>query len=105
MSTTSVRLPDDLLSALDRLAEKEHVDRSTLIRRAIEEGLQDISLDRAIHAYQRGGLTAWRAAAEEDIPLWHLLDELERRDLWFHTDEETLREQLEDLPGPRGADR
>lgn len=105
MSTTSVRLPDELLAALDRLAEKEHVDRSTLIRRAIEEGLQDIALDRAIQAYQRGGVTAWRAAGEEGISLWRLLDELERRDLWFQTDEETLREQLEALQGSAGGPR
>lgn len=105
MATTSVRLPDNLLDALDRLAEKEHTDRSTLIRRAIEEGLQEIALERAIQAYQRGGRTAWGAAGEEGISLWRLLDELERRDLWFRTDEETLREQLEALQGPAGGSR
>lgn len=98
MVSTSVRLPEELLEALDRMAQREHVDRSTMIRRAIEEGLTDIAVEHAIRRYQRGGVTAWKAARDAEISLWELLAALERRDLWFRTDEETLREQIEELP-------
>lgn len=97
MGTTSVRLPNDLLQRLDQLAQEEHTDRSTMIRRALEKGTRDIALDRAIQAYQRGGMTAWKAARDEEIPLLEFLEEVDRRGLRFRTDEETLWSQLEDL--------
>lgn len=97
MASTSVRLPDELLEALDEMAGQEHVDRSTMIRRALEEGLQEIAIQRATHAYQQGGVSAWSAAGDAGISLMTLLDELERRDLWFQTDEQALREQLDSL--------
>lgn len=97
MGTTSVRLPDEMVERLDEMAEADHVDRSTMIRRAIEAGLHDIAIDRAVESYQRGGTTAWEAARRHDVSLFELLEELRRRDLWFRTDEETLREQLEGL--------
>lgn len=97
MSSTSVRLPDDLLEELDRMAEREQVDRSTMIRRSIEEGLEEIALREAIRDYEDGGLTAWSAARRAGVPLLAFLHELERRDKWFKTDEETLRQQLDRL--------
>lgn len=97
MGTTSVRLPENLLEDLEDLAQAEQTDRSTVIRRTIERGLRDIAFDRAIDAYQQGGKTAWAAARQEGLPLLAFLEELRRRDLWFHTDEETLASQLEDL--------
>lgn len=97
MASTSVRLPDDLLEALDRLADREHVDRSTMMRRAIERGLEDLALDQAVDAYQSGGVTAWKAAREHGVTLWDLLDELRDRGLGVRTDEEELRRQIEDL--------
>lgn len=97
MPSTSVRLPDDLLDALDRMAEREQVDRSTMIRRSIEEGLEEIAIREAIRRYDEGGITAWSAARDAGIPLLAFVHELERRDKWFRTDEETLKEQLDQL--------
>lgn len=97
MAATSVRLPDDLLDRLDRMAEDEHTDRSTVIKRALEEGLRQMLLDRALDAYGDGRITAWRAARMAGVSLWTFMDELERRGRWFHTDEETLLAQIAEL--------
>ena len=42
-STTSVRLPDDLIEALDRRAEFLGISRSQLIIRAVEKAIADRS--------------------------------------------------------------
>lgn len=97
MATTTVRLPDGLLEALDDMAEAEHVDRSTIIRRALERGLEDLSLDQAVQRYQRGGATAWEAASSAGVPLVTFLEELEARGLGLRTDEELLEDQIEGL--------
>lgn len=40
METTSIRLPEALVRSVDRLASQRGVDRSTLVRAAIDEYLQ-----------------------------------------------------------------
>ena len=97
MGATSVRLPDELLRALDRMAVKENADRSTIMKKALEEGLKALDMERAVRAYEGGRITAMRAARDAGVTLWEFLDELKRRGAWFHTDEDTLREQLEAL--------
>lgn len=97
MGATSIRLPDDLRRALDRLAEQERSDRSDVMRRALERGVKSLAMDSAVEAYRSGRISAWRAARLAGVSLWGLLDELKRRDLWFRTDEEAIREQLEAL--------
>lgn len=95
MPTTSVRLPEDLLSGLDELARRAHADRSDVIRRAVDRGLRVLLLDEAIVAYQEGRLTAWAAAREAKVTLWEFLDALQRRGLGLRTDEEHLWQELE----------
>lgn len=97
MATTTVRLPDRLLDALDEMADQEHVDRSTIIRQAIERGLEDLSLDQAIERYQRGGVSAWQAARSSGVSLSRFLDEMSRRGLGIRTDEDLLADQIEGL--------
>lgn len=95
MGATSVRLPDDLLKALDDTAERQGMDRSTLMKRALELGLREISVEEAVHAYLKGGITAARAAKTARVTLWEFLDELKRRGLGLRTDEDLLLAQIE----------
>lgn len=94
MATTTVRLPEDLLEALDQMAESEHVDRSTIIRKALERGLEDLSLDRAVQRYRRGGTSAWKAARSSGVPLTQFLGELGTRGPGLRTDEDLLSDQI-----------
>lgn len=64
MPTTSVRLPESLVRALDRLAEQRGANRSELIREALEEyvsaarseGLPDrVALVRYLVDYEGSG--------------------------------------------------
>jgi predicted transcriptional regulator len=97
MGATSVRLPDDLLRALDEVARRQGTDRSSVMKRAIERGLRQISIDEAVEAYLKGGITAMRAARMAGVTLWEFLDELQRRGLGLRTDEDALRAQVEGL--------
>lgn len=99
MATTEVPLPDGLLEAMERMAEDQGVDRSTIIRKAIERGLEDLSLDRAVERYQRGRISAWKAANSSGVTLSRFLEELEARGLGLRTDGGLLAEQIEGLSG------
>lgn len=96
-TATTVRLPRALLKSLSALAKDLKVGRPSLIRRALEAGLRAILVEEAIRRYQRGGASAWFCAGRAGINFLVFLDELKARGVPFRTDEDLLREQLEEL--------
>jgi predicted HTH domain antitoxin len=99
---TSVRLATDDIQALEALAGRLHVDRSALIKRALDAGVRELLLDEAVLAYQKGRASAWKAARSARVPLAEFIDELKRRGVPFRTDEDLLKEQVEELLRARG---
>lgn len=97
MGVTTVRLDDSLIDELDSFAKKEHVDRSTVLKKALEMGLREIKLEDALKAYQKGKISAWKAAELAGISLWEFLDILKRRDIGFRTAEPELEEMLGEI--------
>ena len=67
-TVTTVRFDEELLKKADELAKIEHVDRSTILRKAAELA---------------------------DVPLWRFIDILKEREIGFKTSEEDLREMIE----------
>jgi predicted DNA-binding protein len=96
-AVTSVRIPADDLARLRKLAERLKVDRSTVIRRAIDAGVREILLQDALDRYQRGEGTAWFCAGQAGFNLLVFMDEMKKRGVSFRTDEELLEEQLEEF--------
>lgn len=92
LETVTARLPRKTLKEIERLAEKEKVDRSELIRRLLDKALQERRIDEALQAYQEGKVTLWKAAEmaglslrammeltkEKKIPIPYTLEDLER---------------------------
>jgi len=97
MGVTTVRLDDNLIDELNSFAKKERVDRSTVLKKALEMGLKEIKLEDALKAYQKGKISAWKAAELAGISLWEFLDILEKRDIGFRTAEPELEEMLGEI--------
>lgn len=104
---TTVRLPADDLDRLTQVAKRLKVERSSLIRRALDVGVREVLIEDAVLQYQREEASAWAAARGAGLSLWQFLDELKARRVPFRTDEELLRSQVEELlRGPaKGAHR
>lgn len=92
LETVTARLPRKTLKEIERLAEKEKVDRSELIRRLLDSALQERRIEEALKAYQDRKVTLWKAAEmaglslrammeltkEKKIPIPYTLEDLER---------------------------
>jgi len=89
-TVVTVRLSGRDLKRVDAVRVLENVDRSTLIKEFIEDGLRR----RVIHLYQRGKLTAGRAAEILEIPMREFLEILEREDVPVNWDSESIKEYL-----------
>jgi len=89
-AVVTVRLSKRDLERVEAVRVLEDVDRSTLIKEFIEDGLRR----RVIHLYQRGKLTAGRAAEILRIPLREFLEMLEREEVPVNWDSESVKEYL-----------
>lgn len=62
MPSISARIPDDDEAALEEVAELLGEDKSTVIRKALREGLSDLRIRVAIERYQSSEISSNQAA-------------------------------------------
>jgi len=87
----TVRLSSRDLERVEAVKTLEDVDRSTLVKEFIEDGLRR----RVIQLYQRGRMTAGRAAEILGLSLREFLEMLEREGVPVNWDSESVREYLQ----------
>jgi predicted HTH domain antitoxin len=95
MAVTTVRLSEEALEELDALAESEDADRTTVLKKALAIGVREMKIDKAVAKYQKGLVSAWRAAQEAGVNLWEFMDVLKKRGVGIATSEEDLEQMLE----------
>jgi predicted HTH domain antitoxin len=89
-AVVTVRLSKRDLERVEAVRVMEDVDRSTLIKEFIEDGLKR----RVVRLYQNGKLTAGRAAEILGISLREFLELLEREGVPVNWDSESVKEYL-----------
>jgi predicted HTH domain antitoxin len=86
----TIRLSKRDFERVETLRVLEDVDRSTLIKEFIEDGLRR----RVVDLYRKGKLTAGRAAEILGIPLREFLEVLEKEGVPVNWDSEGIREYV-----------
>ena len=74
----SVRMERSKIEELDHVAKLLGIDRSSIIRRIINEGLERERINFGIEIFQKGE-TLDRAAEISGVTLWDLIDEAKSR--------------------------
>ena len=64
-----VRLPDEVLKKIEELGKSELEDRSTVIRKAVMQGLRDLLAKKAAEEYIKGKVTLSEAASRAEMPV------------------------------------
>lgn len=78
MNNLSVRMNKELIDELDRIAKLLGVDRATIVRKIINNGIEQQKIEVAIDLFQKGD-TLERAANVSGALLWDLFDEMKNR--------------------------
>jgi len=89
-TVVTVRLSSRDLERVEAVRTLENVDRSTLLKEFIEDGLRR----RIIHLYQKGILTVGRAAEILEVSLRQFLEILELEGVPVNWDSESIKEYL-----------
>lgn len=92
----TLRLSRRDLERVEAVRNLEDADRSALIKEFIEDGLRR----RVTHLYQRGRVTAAKAAEMLAIPLREFLEMLEREGVPIDWDSKAFKEYLEKYGEP-----
>ena len=90
----NVRVPENLIEELEKIAAEEQADRASIVRRLLAEGLQRWRLEQALQMYRRGQITKERAAELAGVSIYDIMDELRQRGT---VAQYTLGELCEDL--------
>ncbi|WP_255197352.1 UPF0175 family protein [Halorarius litoreus] len=99
MPSISARIPDDDEEAIEAVAELLGEDKSSVIRKALREGLHDLRVQVAIQRYQSGDLSVNQAARVAGVSLAEWFEIARERNLTsqltpddIETDAEAARE-------------
>lgn len=91
MPSISARIPDDEESALEEVVALLGEDKSTVIRKALGEGLRDIRIRLAVQRYQSGEVSVNEAARIADVSLAEWLEIARDRNLTTQLTPEDLQ--------------
>ena len=67
-----VRLPKEVLKAIQKLSKEELEDRSTVIRKLVMMGYKDFIKKKAAEKYIQGKATFSEAAQQAEITIWEM---------------------------------
>ena len=79
MRVIAARFHPKVADEVERIAEEERVDKSTVIVRAADLYVKRWRLEKALKSYLDGTVTLWKASAIAGISLWEFMDEMNRR--------------------------
>ena len=87
MAVVSLRLSEEEIKEIDRLANEQHIDRSSLLRQILANGIKETKLKLAREYYEQGE-SLGRSAEKARLSVWDILDYFEKVQVNQRFDEE-----------------
>ncbi|ELY40434.1 hypothetical protein [Natronorubrum tibetense] len=80
MKTISVRVSEELEADLEKLTEKEGLDRRTAVRKLLAVGLENRRRERLLERLVNGEITLTTAAERTELSVWEFTAFVEGND-------------------------
>ncbi len=93
----TTRIPEDYLIELKKIAEKENIDVSTVIRKFLAKAMQEWRKNYAIENYKKGDFSFGQAAKFAGISAWDFPELLKSRKIPLNLDENDFEDELKTL--------
>ena len=74
-----VRLDKKIVDELNRIAEEEHEDRTTVIRKLITDAIGNYKQERVLRKYEKGKISISRAAEETGLTVGEIEEYMVRK--------------------------
>lgn len=96
-ATVTTRVPEDVLTQIDQFSADNKMDRATMLRNLIEQGLAEEKQKRALSDYKNRKISLQKAAELLKIHLIEAVELIQREGLYLDYSEEELREDLKGM--------
>lgn len=96
-ATISTRIEEKTLAEIDELSKEKQMDRASLLRNLIVEGLSIEKKKKVLGMYKDRKISLAKAAEILGIDLWSMIDMLKEENLYLDYSEEDLKEDLKGL--------
>jgi len=74
LKNITIRVEEEIFRDIEELTALEKSDKSTVARKLLSRGLQDLKRERAVELYRSGKCTLWRAAQIAGVSLREMID-------------------------------
>ena len=96
-ATISTRIEEKILSEIDELSKEKQMDRASLLRNLIVEGLSIERKKKVLSMYKERKVSLAKAAELLNIDLWQMIDLIKEESIYLDYSEEELKEDLKGL--------
>ena len=79
--TISTRLDDEDAEKLEKIAIKENIDRSALVRKFILQKIKEYDVKQMVELYQKGIVSLQEAASQAKVSLYEIMEYIKRENI------------------------
>ena len=97
--TVTTRIDEKKLEEIDKLSSGKHMDRATMLRNLIEEGLKKEKKENVIKLYREKKISSGKARELLNIDFDEWLEVMKEENLYLNYEKEDLKEDLKGITG------
>ncbi len=90
----NIRIPPKLVHDLDEISKAEQLDRTTVVKRLLQDAIKDWKLTYALRLYREDRITKERAAEIADVSIYEIIEAARQRTIPARL---TVNETLEEI--------
>ncbi|MHA1670550.1 MAG: ribbon-helix-helix protein, CopG family [Promethearchaeota archaeon] len=79
--TISTRINDEDAKKLEKIAEKENIDRSALVRKFVLQKLKEYEIKQMMELYQKGVVSLQEAASQANVSLYEIMEYAQKENI------------------------
>ena len=79
--TISTRIDDEDAEKLEKIAKKENIDRSALVRKFILQKIKEYDVKQMVELYQKGIVSLQEAASQAKVSLYEIMEYIKRENI------------------------
>lgn len=97
-ATVTTRVSEDVLRQIDEFSADKNMDRATMLRNLLEEGLVAEKKRKVLSEYKERKISLQKAASLLGIDLLEMIDLIQKEGLYLDYTEEELKKDMEGIP-------
>lgn len=79
--TISTRIDDETAEKLEKIAKKENINRSDLVRKFILQKLKEYEIEQMTKLYQKGIVSLQEAASQANVSLYEIMEYVQKENI------------------------